>query len=119
VIEIDVATSESIRHSIQSLTVEHQTDSLDVFIANAAMTLGSIKLSEIGARRILPLIDVIAYGQLDFFKAVLPLLRKAENKIKARFMYVSSMGGCLSTMDNMLLMSPYGASKALGNFFVK
>jgi norsolorinic acid ketoreductase len=90
--------------------VEHQIDSLDVVIANTAMTLSSIKLSEIEARRILPLIDVIAYGQLDFFNVVLPLLRKAENKIKARFMYMSSIDGGLST---------YGASKALGNFFVK
>lgn len=118
-IEIDVALSESIRHSIQSLMVEHQIDSLDVVIANTAMTLSSIKLSEIEARRILPLIDVIAYGQLDFFNVVLPLLRKAENKIKARFMYMSSIDGGLSTMDNMLPMSTYGASKALGNFFVK
>ncbi|KAL1796648.1 hypothetical protein ACET3X_005188 [Alternaria dauci] len=119
VIEVDVASPESIRRGIQSLTAEHQIDSLDVVVANAAMTLSSPKLSEIGAQELQPSIDANAYGLLELFKAVLPLLRKSKNKGKGKFMYMSSVGASLSTMNNMFPMAAYGASKALGNFFVK
>jgi norsolorinic acid ketoreductase len=119
VIEIDVASPDIIKRGIESLTTDYELSSLDIVIANAGMAVKSPKLIEMATHDIQPFIDVNAYGQLELFKAVLPLLRRSTNKAKGKFMYMSSVGGSLTTMNNMLPMSAYGASKALGNFFVK
>ncbi|RYN31959.1 hypothetical protein AA0120_g11710 [Alternaria tenuissima] len=119
VIEIDVASSDSIRRGIRSLTAEYELDSLDIVIANAGMAVKSSKLIEMATHDIQPFVDVNAYGQLELFRAVLPLLRRSKKAAKGKFMYMSSIGGSLTTMDNMLPAAAYGASKALGNFFVK
>ena len=119
VIEIDVASSDSIRRGIKSLTAEHELDSLDTVIANAGMAIKSPKLIEMATQDIQRFVDVNAYGQLELFRAVFPLLRRSKKAAKGKFMYMSSIGGSLTTMDNMLPVAAYGASKALGNFFVK
>ncbi|CAN9319653.1 unnamed protein product [Alternaria alternata] len=97
VIEIDVASSDSIRRGIKSLTAEYELDSLDTVIANAGMAIKSPKLIEMATQDIQRFVDVNAYGQLELFRAVFPLLRRSKKAAKAA----------------------YGASKALGNFFVK
>ncbi|CAN9143631.1 unnamed protein product [Alternaria alternata] len=119
VIEIDVASSDSIRRGIKSLTAEYELDSLDTVIANAGMAIKSPKLIEMATQDIQRFVDVNAYGQLELFRAVFPLLRRSKKAAKGKFMYMSSIGGSLTTMDNMLPVAAYGASKALGNFFVK
>jgi len=60
---------------------------------------------------------VNAYGQLELYKAVVSLLR--ASKSKAKFVYISSAGGSLTTMSNIVPLAAYGASKALGNFLFK
>jgi norsolorinic acid ketoreductase len=119
VIEIDVASSDSIRRGIEALTAEYELDSLDIVIANAGMAVESAKLIDMATHDIQRFVDVNAYGQLELFRAVLPLLRRSNKAAKGKFMYMSSIGGSLTTMDNMLPAAAYGASKALGNFFVK
>ncbi|KAF9698776.1 hypothetical protein EKO04_002712 [Ascochyta lentis] len=119
VIEAEFASMESIKRGIASLTSEHNIDSLDIVIANAGIAAMSPKLLEAGYSEIQPIIDVNAYGQLELFKAVAPLLRNSKNNTKGKFVYISSAGGSLTTMNIIAPLSAYGASKALGNFFFK
>ncbi|KAF2033902.1 NAD(P)-binding protein [Setomelanomma holmii] len=62
-------------------------------------------------------IDVNAFGTLELLKAVPPLLRSSETP--GKFVYISSAGGSLTSMNNVLPLSAYGASKALGKFLIK
>jgi norsolorinic acid ketoreductase len=119
VIEIDVASADSIKRGIASLELEHEINSLDVVLANAGIAAVSPGLIEMGGSEIQPFLDVNAYGQLELFKAVVPLLRRSKSDGPAKFMYMSSLGGSLNAMNNVAPLAAYGASKALGNFLFK
>ncbi|KAF3032464.1 hypothetical protein E8E12_002698 [Didymella heteroderae] len=119
VVEIDVASVDSIKRGIASLKLVHGIDSLDVVLANAGVAAVSPSLSKIDVSVIQPFVDVNAYGQLELFMAVAPLLRKARIGAPGKFMYMSSLGGSLTTMNTAAPLSAYGASKALGNFLFK
>ncbi|KAJ4346139.1 hypothetical protein N0V95_005692 [Ascochyta clinopodiicola] len=118
-IEIEIASTKSIQRGISSLTTDHNIDSLDIVIANAGIANMSPELSKAGISDIQPFIDVNAYGQLELFQNVAPLLRKSRSKTKGKFMYMSSAAGSLTAMNNIVPLSAYGASKALGNFLFK
>jgi norsolorinic acid ketoreductase len=119
IIEVDVASADTIRRGIGSLNTEHGIDSLDVVLANAGIAAVSPSLMEAGAGNIQPFIDVNAYGQLNLFKAVAPMLRHSESGTRGKFMYMSSAMGSIGSMYNIASLSAYGASKALGNFIFK
>jgi norsolorinic acid ketoreductase len=118
IIELDVGSTESIKRGITSLTSEYGITSLDVVVANAAIaSLTHTTLADVAVSEIQDYVNVNAYGQLELFRAALPLLRKSEGK--AKFVYISSAGGSLTNMSNIIPIAPYGASKALGNFLFK
>lgn len=124
VIEVDVASVDTIKRGIASLKSEPNIGSLDVVIANAAkasLTATSLgtKLTDLGASDIQPFIDVNVYGQLELYRAVAPLLRESKSRTRPKFVYISSAGGSLTGMQNVPGMSAYGASKALANFLFK
>lgn len=119
VIEVDLASVDTIKYGIASLETEHDIDSLDVVLANAGIAAVSPSLTEAGVSDIQPFLDVNAYGQLELFKAVAPLLRKSKSDTRGKFMYMSSLGASLTTMNTVAPLSAYGASKALGNFLFK
>jgi norsolorinic acid ketoreductase len=118
-IEIDVASVDSIKQGLASLESEHAIDCLDIVLANAGLAVVSPSLTKTCASDIQPLLDVNAFGQLELFKAVTPLLRKSKSDTRGKFMYMSSLGGSLSAMNIVAPLSAYGASKALGNFLFK
>ncbi|KAF2013934.1 aflatoxin biosynthesis ketoreductase nor-1 [Aaosphaeria arxii CBS 175.79] len=117
IIKLDVSSAESIRSGIASLKSDHGISSIDVVVANAGIAGITPKLTEADSSEIQTYIDVNAYGQLELFKAVSPLLQ--QSKTKGKFVYISSAGGSLTTMSNIVPLSAYGASKALGNFLFK
>ncbi|KAF2794220.1 NAD(P)-binding protein [Melanomma pulvis-pyrius CBS 109.77] len=117
IIKLDVASTESIESGVVSLSSEHGINSLDVVIANAGIAGMTPKLAEAAISEIQDYINVNGYGQLELYKTVVPLLRKSESK--AKFVYISSAGGSLTNMSNVVPLAAYGASKALGNFFMK
>jgi len=119
VIEIDVASTNSIKRGIASLEHERKIDSLDVVLANAGSAAVSPALTEMGVSDIQPFVDVNVYGQLELFKAVAPLLRGSKSGAPGKFMYMSSLGGSLKAMNTVAPLAAYGASKALSNFFFK
>ena len=117
-VQLDVSSTSSIHQAVQTLESEHHIKSIDIVIANAGIAGILPDLAEATAQDIQPCIDINAYGQLELYKAVAPLLRASQQK-KGRFVYMSSAGGSLSTMNNIVQLSSYGASKALGNFLFK
>ena len=118
IIEVNLASVETIKSGIASLETDHGIERLDIVVANAAMARESPPLIEATASDIQPFIDVNAFGQLELFKAVAPLLRKSK-ETHGKFIYVSSTAGSLTAMTNFLPISAYGASKALGNYLFK
>lgn len=77
----------------------------------------SSKLTDATISEIQNYIDVNAYGQLELYRAVASLLRNSGSN--AKFVYMSSAGGSLTSMSNIVPLAAYGASKALGNFLIK
>ncbi|KAJ4988907.1 short-chain dehydrogenase [Stagonosporopsis vannaccii] len=119
VIEIDVASVETIKRGIASLKTEHNIDSLDIVLANAGNANMSPKVSEAEISDIQPFVDSNVYGQLELYKAVAPLLRNSRKDKKPKFMYMSSAVGSLTAMSTALEVSAYGASKVMGNFLFR
>ncbi|KAJ4398041.1 hypothetical protein N0V91_010506 [Didymella pomorum] len=88
VININVASADSIKRGITSMELEHKIDSLDVVLANAGIAAVSPGLSEIDVGDIQPFLNINAYGQLELFKAVAPLLRRSSSGAPSKFMYI-------------------------------
>ena len=114
-----MASVDTIKRGVASLTSEHNIDSLDVVLANAGDASFSPKVFESEISDIQPFVDVNVYGQLELFKAVAPLLRESRSQAKAKFMYMSSIAGSLTAMSTAADMSAYGASKAFANFLFR
>ncbi|CAN9206938.1 unnamed protein product [Alternaria alternata] len=117
VINLDLASTESISTGSQSLTVEHNIHALDVVIANAGIAGTTPPLLSCTTADLQTYIDVNAFGSLKLYKEVLPLLLKS--KAQPKFIYMSSAGGSLTSMSTIVPLAAYGASKALGNFLFK
>jgi norsolorinic acid ketoreductase len=117
VINLDLESTESISTGSQSLTVEHNIHALDVVIANAGIAGTTPPLLSCTTADLQMYIDVNAFGSLELYKGVLPLLLKS--KAQPKFIYMSSAGGSLTSMNTMVPLAAYGASKALGNFLFK
>ncbi|KAH7344289.1 hypothetical protein BKA66DRAFT_434337 [Pyrenochaeta sp. MPI-SDFR-AT-0127] len=119
VIGLDVSSSNSIHQAIETLKSTHNIHTLDVVIANAGIAGLNSQLTEASVSEIQEYIDINAFGQFELFKAVLPLLKASKSNDKGKFVYISSAGGSLTNMYNIVPLSAYGASKALGNFLFK
>ncbi|CAN9334134.1 unnamed protein product [Alternaria alternata] len=117
VINLDLASTESVNAGIQSLTAEHNIHALDVVIANAGLAGTTPPLISSTTADLQTYINVNAFGSLKLYKWVLPLLLKS--KAQPKFIYMSSAGGSLTSMSTMVPLAAYGASKALGNFLFK
>jgi norsolorinic acid ketoreductase len=117
VINLDLASTESVSVGIQSLTVKFNIHALDVVIANAGIAGTTPPLLSCTTADLQTYIDVNAFGSLELYKGVLPLLLKS--KAQPKFIYMSSAGGSLTSMSTMVPLAAYGASKALGNFLFK
>ncbi|KAJ4311993.1 hypothetical protein N0V94_007675 [Neodidymelliopsis sp. IMI 364377] len=117
--EITMGSKESIKRGIAILGSEHNINSIDVVIANAGIAGMTTKLLDAEISEIQPYIDVNAYGQLELFRTVAPLLRNSKSSTGGKFMYMSSGAGSLTAMSNIAPLSAYGASKALGNFLFR
>lgn len=119
VIKLDVLSTESISSGIKSLELTHDVHGLDIVIANAGIAGMSDPLALTPVSELQKFINVNAYGQLELFQAVVSLLRSSKANNKGKFVLISSAGGSLTTMNTILPLAGYGASKALANFLFK
>jgi norsolorinic acid ketoreductase len=123
VIALDIASTESIKTGITSLPNDHGITSLDVVIANAGVAGTTPKLRDATISDIQNYINVNAFGQLELYKAVFPLLKRhagsTSSQVEPKLIYMSSAGGSLQSMNTIVPLSAYRASKALANFLFK
>ncbi|KAF2184866.1 hypothetical protein K469DRAFT_727067 [Zopfia rhizophila CBS 207.26] len=106
VIKLDVSSAESINSGTKALTSVHNIYALDLVIANAGIAGMTDRLALTPVSEIQKYVDVNAYGQLELFRAS-----------KGKFVLISSAGGSLTTMNVIVLLGAYAASKALADFF--
>ncbi|KAH7148256.1 hypothetical protein EDB81DRAFT_932604 [Dactylonectria macrodidyma] len=116
VVQMDAGSSKSIVDAFKNITESHGIQSLDVVIANAGVGGMIDSLTETPVSLIQNYIDVNAYGPLELFKSALPLLRKSA---QPKFCTISSLAGSVNAMNTMFPTAPYGASKALVNYFIR
>lgn len=114
---MDLDSGDSVRNAAIALKHDLGIKAVDLVIANAGVAGLTPRLVESSRSDLQPYIDVNAYGQLELYQALLPMLRLSQKK--PTFVYISSAGGSLTTMSNLVPLSAYGASKAMGNFLIK
>lgn len=109
IVKLDVASSESI-HTVTK-AVSAITDSIDVFISNAALTEIGIEVLNATEEQWLSFYRTNTLGPILLVKELFPFLEKGGLK---RLAFVSSLAGSIST-DIPLLSYGYGQSKAALN----
>ncbi|PSN62711.1 NAD(P)-binding protein [Corynespora cassiicola Philippines] len=119
VLKADVKYIDSINEAIKELSQKHGIDALDVVIANAGLPSFGTKLTEEKISNLREYIEVNSIGQVELYRALLPLLRASKSGAPPKYMYMSSAGGSLAYMQTLLPFAGYGASKALSNFYFK
>jgi len=105
---------------IQAAGVDH----LDIVIANAGIAGAFARTEDIKLADLRQMIEINAYSLVTLYQAVYPLLKKtADTKGPGapKFVGLSSTGSSLAEMETFapFLMSSYGASKAVLNFFIR
>ncbi|KAF2177065.1 NAD(P)-binding protein [Zopfia rhizophila CBS 207.26] len=108
IVRLDVSSAESITGAIETLKSTHGITALDVVIGNA----GIADLT--GPPALNPRL-----GAPELSRAVIPLLRASKAEGKGKFVLISSAGGSLTSMNIIIPVAAYGASKALANFLIK
>ncbi|GME24705.1 hypothetical protein GTA08_BOTSDO07576 [Neofusicoccum parvum] len=116
IVQMDTASAESIIGAVSTLTDTHNIHHLDIVVANAGIGEPTGPLLTTPRSKIQEYVDVNAYGPLELFKATLCLLKGAATP---KFVVISSNLASFALMNASCACGPYGASKAMVNFFVK
>ncbi|KAH7317783.1 hypothetical protein BKA65DRAFT_108015 [Rhexocercosporidium sp. MPI-PUGE-AT-0058] len=116
IVKIDSASETDPAAAVSLLKTKHNITSLDIVIANAGISNAApCPVSTVPLSAIQTHLQINGLAPVLLFQAVFPLLGKG-----AKFVYTSS---AMATIGGMELrpypLSPYGASKALGNYFVR
>ena len=117
IVKIDSTLSTDSTTAIETLQSKYNIASLDIVIANAAISLpkaygpvASVKIDDVKEH-----VDVNAFGPLRLFQTTLPLLKKAAHG-PGKFITVSSTAGSIGAMESHpFTVAAYGASKAMLN----
>ncbi|KAK0373641.1 short-chain dehydrogenase [Colletotrichum limetticola] len=122
IVKIDSSVETDPAKAVSILQRDHSITALDVVIANAGITHSSgpvIKTSTVAIRDHLA---VNTIGPLLLFQATAPLLRASKTG-RPVFVAVTSILGTISGMESLEslppALSPYGASKAAMNWFIR
>ncbi|KAF2136523.1 uncharacterized protein K452DRAFT_362457 [Aplosporella prunicola CBS 121167] len=129
IIQMDYASSASIKAAFAALASDHAIHSLDVVIANAGIgyTTGR-PLAEESRDELQRFVEVNAHGPLELFGAALKMMQEAAERRrnekgdqgkKPRFVLVSSNVGSFGLNASFPGYALYGASKAMANYLIK
>ncbi|WAO91696.1 Short-chain dehydrogenase [Fusarium falciforme] len=121
VAKIDAADESAAEAAVSGLRTDHSIDSLDVVVANAGINHSGGHVIRNSTQTIHDHFAVNTVGPLTLFQATAPLLRSSKSG-RPRFIAISSNTGSISEMDIMQGLSttsPYGASKAALNWFMR
>lgn len=119
-VRMDAASAESIAAAMTALAAApNSVQRLDIVVANAGIGEPTGPLLSTPTSKIQEFVDVNAYGPLELFRAALPLLASEGDAGTPKFCVISSNLASFALMNAGSRCGPYGASKALVNFFVK
>ncbi|KXH32919.1 short-chain dehydrogenase [Colletotrichum simmondsii] len=122
VVKIDSLVETDPAEAVSMLQRDHSIDALDVVIANAGIAHSSGPVIKTSTTAIRGHFAVNTIGPVLLFQATAPL-RKASKTGRPVFVAVTSMLGTISGMESLEslppALSPYGASKAALNWFIR
>ncbi|CAH0004467.1 unnamed protein product [Clonostachys byssicola] len=121
VITLDTADEGAAGCAIQALQTKCSIDFLDIVIANAGINQDGKPVLDTSVASIHRHFAVNTLGSVTLFQATAPLLRSSLSG-RPVFVAISSNVGSIAGMDIMAGMSntsPYGASKAALNWFMR
>ncbi|GKT44831.1 norsolorinic acid ketoreductase nor1 [Colletotrichum spaethianum] len=122
VVKIDSSVESDPASAIATLQKEHNITFLDVVIANAGISHSSESVSNVDIKSTLDHFTVNSVAPLILFNAAAPLLKASASK-NPIFVAISSLMGSNGAADKVaqipVPISPYGASKAALNWFVR
>ncbi|OOQ86993.1 aflatoxin biosynthesis ketoreductase nor-1 [Penicillium brasilianum] len=122
IIKIDAAISSDAAEAIVILKRDYAINSLDIVIANAGIAHSGTTVLKSSMESINNHFLVNTLGPVSLLQATAPLL-KASKCDSPRFVVISSLVGSISGIDMLQhlppIVSPYGASKAALNWFLR
>ncbi|KAJ0158245.1 Norsolorinic acid ketoreductase [Colletotrichum tanaceti] len=123
VVKIDSFVESDPAAAVETIRTEHGIAALDVVIANAGIagTGAPANVSDVEFKSALEHFTVNSVAPLVLFRAAAPLLKASPSKNPV-FVGISSMigsNGAAETIAQIPGVSPYGASKAALNWFVR
>ena len=117
-VKIDSSSPTDASTAVQELQSKHHLTSLDVVIANAAISANYPKVRDVTAEDIRQHIEINVIGTVWLFQAVLPLLEKSTQT--PRFVGISSSVASIGGMQlRPFPNASYGTSKAALNFMIR
>jgi norsolorinic acid ketoreductase len=98
VVKIDSSVKESASAAVQDLQKTHSITSIDVVVANAAISNSHPKVADADLDEIQKHFLVNTIGVVSLFQAVLPLFNKSEKQKK--FIAISTGAASIGNMEN-------------------
>lgn len=122
VIKIDSASESDPSTAVKALKENHNIEHLDIVIANAGISHSFQTILQSSSGSIQDHFAINTVAPIVLLQATAPLLKASPNG-RPRFIAISSVMGSISGMDVLEglppLSSPYGASKAALNWFIR
>ncbi|KAL3418675.1 short-chain dehydrogenase [Phlyctema vagabunda] len=122
IVKIDSVENSDASNAVRQLQEDHDIKHLDVVIANAGIAHSGKPVIANSTDVVLEHFSINAIGPLILFQATAGLL-KASKSGRPTFIAISTLIGSISSMELLAqfpsTMSPYGASKAALNWFVR
>lgn len=120
VIQIDSANEKDPDSAVALLRKEHGIESLDIVIANAGISHSGGPVGQTSTNAATEHFVINSIGPINLFQAVAPLLNSSK---APKFIAISSLIGTISGQELLRgtppQLSPYGASKAALNWFIR
>lgn len=121
IVKLDSAVETDAAEAVTHLRNEG-VNSLDIVIANAGIAQGAASVLNTSASNTLKHLKVNVLGPLTLAQATAPLLKASETSTP-RFIAISTLMGSISSQELLGQFpkpsSPYGASKACLNWFIR
>jgi norsolorinic acid ketoreductase len=117
VVQLHVDSPSGAAEAVSEIQTQHRIRHVDIVIANAGIYNHWGPVQEMADADVLSHFEVNALGVLRLFRAVAPLLQKANSP---KFAYISTLLSSIHEIGQLAsLTAAYGMSKAAGNYLVK
>lgn len=117
IVPLSVDNPSGAAEAVSEIQTHHHMEHIDIVIANAGICNHWGPVQEMADQDLLSHFEVNTLGPLRLFKAVAPMLRKANTP---KFAYISTILASIHEIERIpSLTAAYGMSKAAGNYLVK